>query len=223
VKVWKDLGLSVRDASGALVGLDDPRLADVWDSAAELDLPVLVHVADPRAFWQPVDRTNERFEELALHPEWSYAGRPVPSHAELVAALERVAARHRRTTFIAAHLASCAEDLAQVGRILDEHPNVCVDLSAREAELGRQPRAARAFLLRYADRVLWGADTLPFDPARYRTWFRLLESADEYFPYSPEPVPPQGRWAVSGLDLPPDVLAAVYAGNARRVIPALQR
>lgn len=221
IKVWKDLGLSVRDGKGALVQLDDARLADVWDAAGELALPVLVHTADPVAYWQPVDRHNERLEELTLHPDWQYARRAVPSHGELVGAFERIAAAHRRTTFIGAHLASCATDLAGVARILDEHPNVMVDLAAREAEVGRRPRAAAALVARYADRVLWGTDAFPFDPVRYRTWFRLLETADEYFPYSADPVPPQGRWAVSGLALAEEALAAVYAGNARRVIPAL--
>ncbi|MGY1716362.1 amidohydrolase family protein [Geodermatophilus sp. SYSU D01106] len=223
IKVWKDLGMSVRDSAGTLVPVDDARLADVWDTAAELGLPVLVHTADPVAFWQPVDGRNERWEELVLHPDWHHGSRPVPAHGELVSQLERLVAAHRGTTFIAAHLASCAEDLGRVGRMLDAHPNLVVDLSARAAELGRQPRAARTLLTQYADRVLWGTDSFPFDAAEYRIWFRLLETADEHFPYSTAPVPPQGRWAVSGLDLPEDVLAQVYAGNARRIIPALRR
>jgi predicted TIM-barrel fold metal-dependent hydrolase len=223
VKVWKDLGLSVRDGTGQLVQVDDLRLSDIWDTAGRLGLPVLVHTADPVAFWAPLDRHNERFEELAIHPEWHHGGRDVPGHGALITALERLLAAHRSTTFIGAHLASCAEDLPRVDRILAAHPNLVVDVSAREAELGRQPRAARAFILEHQDRVLWGTDAFPFEAARYRTWFRVLESADEYFPYSTAEVPPQGRWAVSGLALPPQALAAVYAGNARRVIPALAR
>ena len=221
IKVWKDLGLTVQDADGRLVQLDDDRLSDVWDAAGELGLPVLVHAADPIAFWAPVDRHNERFEELASHPDWHHGSRAVPSHDQLVSSLTRLAAAHPRTTVIAAHLASCAEDLPRVARMLADHPNIVVDLSAREAELGRQPRAARAFVTAHADRVLWGTDAFPVEPARYRTWFRLLESADEYFPYSTAAVPPQGRWTISGLDLPPETLAGVYADNARRVIPAL--
>ena len=222
VKVWKDLGLAVRDPDGRLVQLDDPRLSEVWDAAGELALPVLVHTADPLAFWQPLDRHNERFEELAAHPDWHHGAKEVPAHGELVSALTRTAGAHPGTTFIAAHLASCAEDLGRVGAILDAHPNVVVDLSAREAELGRQPRAARAFLVEHADRVLWGTDAFPFEPERYRMWFRLLQSADEHFPYSTTEPPPQGRWAVSGLDVPAETLRAVYAGNARRLIPALR-
>lgn len=223
IKVWKDLGLSVRDGDGRLVQLDDERLHDVWEAAAELDLPVLVHAADPVAFWAPVDRHNERFEELVTHPDWQHGYQDVPGHAELVSSLTRMAAAHPRTTIIAAHVASCAEDLGLVSRILDDHPNIVVDLSAREAELGRQPRAARAFVTRHADRVLWGTDAFHCEPARYRMWFRMLESADEYFSYSDVPVPPQGRWTISGLELPIETLTAVYAGNARRVIPAVDR
>lgn len=221
IKVWKDLGLSVRDGDGRLVAVDDSRLADVWELAGELGLPVLIHTADPMAFWQPADRHNERLEELLEHPDWHHGSRAVPSHEALVGALGRLVAAHPRTTFVAAHLASCAEDLGRVAGMLAAHPNLVVDLSAREAEIGRQPRAARAFIEAHPDRVLWGTDAFPFDPARYRTWFRLLETEDEHFPYASAPVPPQGRWAVSGLGLPADVLAAVYAGNARRLVPAL--
>lgn len=222
IKVWKDLGLTARDAAGDLVRPDDPRLSDVWDTAAELGLPVLIHTADPVAFWRPVDRHNERFEELVRHPEWQYGGRDVPSHPELLGALEGLLAAHRATTFIGAHVASSAEDLAHAAGLLSRHPNLVVDLSAREAELGRQPRAARAFVEEHADRVLWGTDAFPFTAAQYRTWFRLLETADEHFPYGQGEAPLSGRWSVSGLDLAETVLRAVYADNARRIVPALR-
>ncbi|MGH3565073.1 MAG: amidohydrolase family protein [Pseudonocardia sp.] len=222
IKVWKDLGLKVRDASKHLVQPDDPRLGDVWELAAELNLPVLIHTADPAAFWTPLDRHNERFEELARHPEWHHGSRAVPSHQELLRSLERLLAAHRDTTFIGAHVASSAHNLERVAQLLADHPNFVVDLAACEAELGRQPRAAIALLVAHADRVLWGTDSVPFEAERYRTWFRLLESADECFPYSPGPTPEQGRWTISGLDLPAPVLTALYADNARRLIPALR-
>ena len=135
--------------------------------------------------------------------------------------LEHVVADHPSTTFIGAHVVSHAEDLARAGRLLQTYPNLYVDLAARESELGRQPRAARAFIVGHADRVLFGTDCFPFDPRTYRTWFRLLETADEHFSYSAVDPPQRGRWAVSGLDLDTDTLAAIYADNARRVIPAL--
>ena len=171
------------------------------------------------AFWEPVDRRNERFEELTRYPEWHHAGGP--PHGELIDSLERLVARHPRTTFIAAHLASLAEDLDRVATLLDRYPNLYVDTSAREAELGRQPRAARGLLTRYPERILWGTDSFPIRVPQYQAWFRLLESADEYFPYAGEAIPDQGRWAVYGLDLDEPVLEALYAGNARRIVPGL--
>lgn len=222
VKVWKDLGLVVCDGAGRLLLPDDPRVSDVWAAAGELGLPVLIHVADPPAFFAPLDRHNERLEELLRHPEWSWYGKQVPSHARLLGALEAVLSAHPATRFIAAHVASSPDDLGAVSRLLDEHPNLAVDLSAREGELARQPRAARAFLERHADRALWGTDFLPLEAERTRIWYRILETEDEYFPYSPDPVPPQGRWAAYGLGLPADVLARVYSANARSWIPALR-
>lgn len=221
LKVWKDLGLLVRDASGALVRPHDPRLADVFAAAGEAGLPVLVHIGDPPAFFRPVDRHNERLEELTLHPDWSWHGKGVPSHPELQSSFETLVAAHPGTTFIGAHVAGWAENLQWVGDVLDRNANLVVDTGARLAELGRQPRAAAALLARHPDRVLWGSDSFPFDADAVGRWFRVLESADEAFDYGPEP--DQGRWTVSGLDLDADQLAAVYAGNARRVIPALGR
>lgn len=221
IKVWKDLGLVVRDAAGRLVLPDDPRLADVWAAAGELGLPVLIHVADPPAFFAPPDRHNERLEEMLLHPEWIWHGKSVPSHGRLLEALESVLSAHRGTRFIAAHVANSPDDLGAVSRLLDENPNLAVDLAAREPELARQPRASRAFLERHADRVLWGTDVFPLDPDRVRIWYRILETEDEYFPYSPDAVPPQGRWSVYGLGLPAEVLTRLYSTNARSWIPAL--
>jgi predicted TIM-barrel fold metal-dependent hydrolase len=219
VKVWKDLGLTIDDPAGTRVLPDDARLSPVFAAAGELGLPVLIHTADPVAFWDPVDERNERYEELSLHPEWSFAGPGFPSFERLLEALEALVAGHPGTTFVAAH-AGYPENLAEVGRMLDAYPNLTIDLSARMAELGRQPRAARALVVGHPDRVLFGTDEFPPDEQVYRRWFRFLETDDEHFPYSedPERPPPQGRWAVSALDLPRDVLEQVYRGNARRVL-----
>ncbi len=221
IKVWKDLGLSVRDARQQLVLPDDPRLTAVWDEAGALGLPVLMHTADPIAFWSPADRHNERFEELAQHRDWRFGGSTFPSYERLTDAFEHTVAAHPSTTFIGAHVASQSENLSRVARLLADYPNLFVDLAARESELGRQPRAARAFLVEHRDRVLFGTDCFPVDPATYRIWFRLLESADEYFSYSVKDPPERGRWSIYGLDLDPATLRAIYADNARRLIPAL--
>jgi hypothetical protein len=221
LKVWKDLGLTVRDPSGRLLLPDDPRFDDLWTAAGELDLPVLVHVGDPVAFFRPADATNERLEELVQHPANSRADLGVPALDRLLAALEAMVAAHPATRFIAAHVGCHAEDLAAVGAQLDRYPNLTIDLAGRLPELGRQPRAARRLIVEHPDRVLFGSDNFPVRAVDYKIWFRFLETEDEHFPYSAAPAPPFGRWAVSGLDLPVEILEALYAGNARAMIPAL--
>ena len=208
LKVWKDLGLHVRDELGDLVMPGDPRLSDVWDIAGELGIPVLIHTGDPAAFFDPLDERNERLEELLEHPDWWFGDRErSPSFERLLDAFEGLVAAHPRTAF--------------VGRMLDAYPNLSVDIAARIAELGRQPRAARALIERHAGRVLLGTDEVPPTAEAYATHFRFLETEDEHFPYSCEEVPPQGRWAISGLGLSGEVLEAVCSGNARRVFPVL--
>lgn len=214
LKVKKELGLRVRDKSGALVKVDDPRLDPMWAACGRLGIPVAIHVSDPDAFFLPVDATNERWEELGEQPDWSFFGPEFPSKAEILEARNRVFARHPETTFIALHVANHPEDLDDVSRVLDRYPNVVVETGAREAELGRQPRRAREFFLRYADRILFGTDAAPQE-AMYRNYFRWLETADEYFEYWGWPG--QGRWRIYGLDLPREVLERVYSKNAERV------
>jgi predicted TIM-barrel fold metal-dependent hydrolase len=215
IKFWKDLGLSVRDASGELVRIDDERLAPIFDKAAELGIPVMFHTADPDAFFLPVDAHNERYEELAAHPDWSFCGARY-SKSELLDQRDRVIARHPGTTFVAAHVAESGENLARAAQLLDRCPNAFLDISARAAELGRQPYSARAFFLRYADRIVFGTDLLP-EPSMYRLYFRFLETADEYFEY-PSHASRQGRWNICGLYLPDDVLRRVYRENALRLL-----
>ncbi|WP_121434608.1 amidohydrolase family protein [Actinomadura pelletieri] len=223
LKVWKDLGLEVRDGRGDLVLPDDPRLAALWDTAGELDLPVWIHTADPRAFFDPVDEHNELLEILLAHPEWSFARPGLPSFERLMDALEAVVAAHPRTTFVAVHGGGNAEDLGWVGRMLDTYPNLHIDIAARLNQLGRQPRATRALIMRHPDRVLFGTDEIPHTGAAYPLHFRFMETDDECFPYSPEEPPPMGRWVISGVHLPDDVLRLVYAGNAGRLLPGLAR
>jgi predicted TIM-barrel fold metal-dependent hydrolase len=215
LKIWKDLGTKVRDSDGSLLRIDEDRLDPLYEKAAELDVPIMYHIADPDAFFQPIDASNERYEELAAHPEWSYYG----SHygkEELLAQRDRVIARHPKTTFVGAHVAEHPEDLAYVTRLLEENPNLHVDIGARCAELGRQPYTAREFFLKFADRILFGTDLIP-EVNMYRLHYRFLETRDEYFAY-PSHASRQGRWNIYGLDLPDDVLRKVYRQNAIRLL-----
>jgi predicted TIM-barrel fold metal-dependent hydrolase len=220
IKFWKDLGLSVRDASGRLLRIDDERLAPLFDKAAELDIVVMFHTADPDAFFAPIDRYNERYEELAAHPEWSFYGSGV-SKASLLEQRDRVIARHPKTTFVGAHLAENSEDLGYVAQLLDRCPNLYIDMSARTAELGRQPYTAREFILKYKSRIIFGTDLLP-DVDMYRLHYRFLETADEYFEY-PSHASRQGRWNVYGLFLPEDALEKLYRANALKLLRASVR
>jgi predicted TIM-barrel fold metal-dependent hydrolase len=219
VKVWKDLGLSVTDAQGARVLPDDRRLTEVFIAAGELGLPVLIHTADPIAFWAPLDRHNERIDELQEMPSWWFGGPQHPSFDRLMGALADVVRRAPGTTFIGAHVGCAAEDLDWVASLMDECPNFHVDLGGRLGELGRQPRRFARLVERHPDRVLFGTDAFPLDEASLLTYARFLETDDECFSYADGcEIPPQGRWDISGAALPPAHLEAVYAGNARRIL-----
>ena len=217
LKVWRDLGLAAT-ANGRKVLSDDPLLAPVWEAAGALGLPVLMHTGDPLAFFQPVNRFNERIQELRNHPGLSRAREGPTTFHRLLAAFEATVAAHPGTTFVGAHVAGYAENLAWVDALLSRYANLFVDISARAPELGRQPRAAAALIRRHADRVLFGADLIPIRAEQYGTYFRLLETDDEYFSYSTDGPPGHGRWNISGLGLEPAVLAQVYAANARRLL-----
>jgi predicted TIM-barrel fold metal-dependent hydrolase len=217
LKIWKGFGLQVKDQSGRLIKVHDARLSPIWETAGELGLPVLTHVADPVAFFDPVDGTNERWEEIGAHPDWAFTSPPFPPFMEIMNDFFNLVKRHVNTTFIGAHAGCYGENLGWVGKMLDACPNYCIDISARFGELGRQPYTARKFLIEYQDRILYGSDMGP-DLDVYRLNYRLLETDDEYFNYSPGDVPLQGRWHAYGLYLPDDVLQKVYSGNARRVL-----
>jgi predicted TIM-barrel fold metal-dependent hydrolase len=218
VKVLKTLGLYLREqvTSGPLVTIDDRRFDPMWEACGALGLPVAIHISDPVAFFEPVDRYNERYEELHRHPDWSFHGKDYPSDAALVAARDRVLARHPKTTFIGLHVGHSSENLGAAAAALDRFPNLHVEIAARIAELGRQPRAARRFFDTYQDRILFGTDGVR--EQLYPIYFRFLETEDEYFEYSPGPVPTQGRWRISGLGLPDQILKKVYSENADRLL-----
>ncbi len=214
LKIWKDLGLGIRDKTGNLLHIDDERLSPLFEKAAELAVPIMFHTADPDAFFHPIDRFNERYEELAAHPDWAFLNAEIPK-STLLAQRDRVFARFPKTQFICAHIAESGENLARVASMLEANPNVCVDMSARVAELGRQPYRAREFFLRFPDRILFGADLLP-DDTMYRLHYRFFETFDEYFDY-PSHASRQGRWQIYGVGLPRENLVQLYRSNAQRV------
>ena len=228
LKVLKTLGLYLREqgSGGKLVRIDDSRFDPMWDAAGALNMPVAIHISDPEAFFLPIDRFNERWEELHAHPGWSFHGGDFPSDRDLQEARRNVMRRHPRTSFVCLHVAN-AENLPYVSECMDSHPNMFVDIAARIGELGRQPRMARKFLEKYQDRVVFGTDASPassgtpqqiFSDALYEIYFRFLETEDEYFDYSPASIPPQGRWRISGLGLPEQVLRKLYWENAARLL-----
>lgn len=216
VKIWKNLGLHTRDTDGKRLAIDDPRLEPLWTKLGEVKLPILIHVADPQANFNPVDRHNERYEWLKSVPHWTY-GPEFPSPMTLLKQFEHVVQRHPEVTFILAHFGNLAERLADAGDMLERYPNLHMDLSARVQELGRQPNTAREFFIRYQDRLLFATDGNP-DESIYRPHFRFLETSDEYFDYPFWPTLNFGRWKIYGLHLPDEVLRKVYHDNAAKLL-----
>ena len=218
VKIWKNLGMMYRDANGKLIPLDDPRLDPIWEKIGELGIPVLIHTADPVAFWQPVDRFNERYEELTEGGSWfdSYANGDYPSFETLMKQRENLLRKHPNTIFIGAHMAELGHDLKRLGRMLDEFPNFYVDISDRAYELGRQPYTAREFFIQYQDRILFGIDLYP-ETHVYQDYYRFFQTEDEYFDY-PRYYYKHGRWKIYGLNLPDSVLQKVYYLNAVKIL-----
>ncbi len=214
LKIYKSLGFSAKDIDGNRLSVDDPRLDPVWKKAGELRIPVLIHTADPKSFWDPMDEHNERWLELATHPNRKRGeNSPVPFE-QLMEEQHRMFKRHPNTTFIAAHFGWYPNDLGRLAKLLDEMPNVMVEFGAVIAELGRQPRMAKQFFTEYQDRILFGKDS--WVPEEYATYFRVLETEDEYFPYHKKY---HAFWRMYGLGLPDSVLRKVYYKNALRIIP----
>lgn len=218
LKIFKNLGMFVEDSDGHRVPTDDPHLDPVWEKCAELGIPVLIHTGEPAPFFEAHDRFNERWLELKQFPNRARPADRFPPWEQIMNEQWNVFRRHPNTTFIAAHLAWLGGDLARLGRLLDELPNMHVEIGAVLAELGRQPRFARAWFMRYQDRVLFGKDA--WNPTEYHVYFRTLETADEYFDYYRRR---HAFWKLYGLDLPEEVLRKLYYENAVRIIPGLER
>ncbi len=215
-EISKSFGMSVRKADGTRLAIDDPALDPVWDACARLNIPVFIHTADPQEFYEPIDEQNERWLELSLFAERRYPADRFPRFEDLMAERDRLFARHPKTRFVAAHLAWRGNDLARLGGMLDAMPNVYTEVGAVLYDLGRQPRAARDFLVKYQDRVLFGKDA--FEPSEYPYYWRVFETRDEYFDYYRDY---HAFWKLYGLDLPDAVLKKLYYQNALRITPGL--
>jgi len=216
LKIGKSLGLRVHKTDGTRLQVDDPELDPIWQTCARHDVPVLIHTAEPMEFFEPIDFTNERWLELALFDDRRYPDGEFPRFDELLEERTRMFARHPKTKFIAAHFGYYGHDLARGAKALDELPNLNLDISAVLYEFGRQPRAARKFFIRYQDRLLFGKDS--WQPIEFPYYWRVLETADEYFDYYRDY---HASWKLYGLELPDEVLKKVYYQNAVRLTPGL--
>ncbi len=217
-EISKSLGLSIRKPDGSRLHIDDPELDPIWDACARLGIPVFIHTADPAEFFQPIDNTNERWLELSLFPDRRYPQDRYPSFEELMTERDNLFRKHPKTTFVAAHMGWQANDLGRLGRMLDAMPNVNTEVGAVLYDIGRQPRGAHDFFVKYQDRILFGKDS--FQPEEYPYYWRVFETADEYFDYYR---PYHAFWKLYGIDLPDSVLKKVYYANAERITKGLPR
>jgi uncharacterized protein len=215
-EISKSLGLSIKKRDGTRLKIDDPALDPIWDECARLGIPVFIHTADPQEFFQPVDYANERWLELELFPGRRYPNDRFPSFEELMTERDNMFRKHPKTTFVAAHMGWHANDLASLGAMLDAMPNVYTEVGAVLYDIGRQPRASHDFFIKYQDRILFGKDS--FQPGEYPYYFRVFETADEYFDYYR---PYHAFWKLYGIDLPDSVLKKVYYANALKITKAL--
>ncbi len=218
LKIYKDLGMDFIDSHGKRIAVDDGRLDPVWEKCGELKIPVIIHSADPMSFWEPEDRFNERWLELKTHPDRKRENKDPAPWSQIINEQHNLFRKHPHTIFIAAHLGWLGNNLAELGKLLDELPNVYTEIAAVIAELGRQPKAARQFFIKYQDRIMFGKDS--WVPEEYSTYFRVLETEDEYFPYHKKY---HAFWRMYGLGLPDEVLKKVYYKNAIRIIPHIDR
>ncbi len=213
LKIFKNLGMDSKDSSGKRISIDDPRLDPIWAVCGELSLPVLIHSADPRPFWQPIDSLNERWLELKLRPGRKREAEITAPWEQIIAEQHNIFRKHPGTTFINAHFGWFANNLGHLSQLMEEFPNMYVEFGAVIAELGRQPKKARAFFDRYQDRILFGKDA--YVPEEYYTYFRVLETGDEYFPYYKRY---HAFWRMYGLELSDEILRKIYYQNAARLL-----
>ncbi len=218
LKIYKSLGMNNRDSKGNRIAVDDPRIDPIWAKCGELNIPVLIHTADPKSFWDPMDANNERWLELKTHPRRQRSETDPAPWEQLIQEQHNVFKKHPKTKFINAHMGWYPNDLKKLSELLEAMPNMYVEIGAVIAELGRQPRTARDFMIKYQDRILFGKDS--WVPEEYETYFRVLETADEYFPYHKRY---HAFWRMYGLELPDEVLKKVYYKNALKLLPKVDK
>ncbi len=214
LKIYKTQGMDNKDSKGNRIKIDDPRIGPVWEKCGELGIPVLIHAADPKSFWDAHNNQNERWLELKLRSRRKRDANVTGSWETIIQEQHTIFRKHKNTKFINAHLGWYGNNLAKLAELMDEMPNMYTEIGAVIAELGRQPRNAKAFLTKYQDRVMFGKDS--WKPKEYYTYFRVLESNDEYFPYYKRY---HAFWKMYGLDLDDEVLKKLYYKNALKVIP----
>ena len=217
LKIYKSLGMSVRDNNGKRVSVDDSRIDPIWAKCGELGIPVLIHSADPKSFWDPYDKNNERWLEVKINPDRRHDKDPVKWET-IIEEQHRMFGKHPKTKFINAHLGWYGNDLKKLGELMDQYPNMYTEIGAVIAELGRQPKEAKTFLTKYQDRVLFGKDS--WVPSEYETYFRVLESEDEYFPYHKRY---HAFWKMYGIGLPDNVLKKIYYKNALTLLRGVDK
>jgi predicted TIM-barrel fold metal-dependent hydrolase len=218
-EIMKNFGLSIKKADGSRLKLDDPELDPVWEKAADLKIPVFIHVADPSEFFQPIDYHNERWLELALYPDRRYQDRSrFPDFETLMTERDNLFKKHPRTTWVIAHFGWHANDLARLGKMFDQMPNLYTEMGAVLYDIGRQPRSAHDFFVKYQDRILFGKDS--YQPDEYPYYWRVLETNDEYFDYYRDY---HAFWKMYGIGLPDQVLKKVYYQNAMRITPGMPK
>ncbi|GEO02945.1 hypothetical protein AAE02nite_06090 [Adhaeribacter aerolatus] len=216
LKIFKNLGLTLTDKNGKRIATDDPRLDLIWAKCGQLGIPVLIHTGEPKQFFDPQDKNNERWLELKQYPSRARPTDKYPGWEQVMAEQHRMFKKHPKTKFINAHLGWLGGDLTRLGKLMDEMPNMYTEIGAVLAELGRQPRYAREFFIKYQDRIMFGKDS--WEPTEYHTYFRVLETKDEYFDYYRKR---HAFWKMYGLDLPDEVLRKLYYKNALKVIPGI--
>lgn len=218
LKIFKELGLTEKDIKGARIAVDDPRLDAVWQACGEMGIPVLIHSAAPKSFWDPLDNRNERLLEMTWYKDRVYTADKFAPWEQIIAEQHRMFKKHSKTTFINAHFGWMGNDLQALTQLMNDIPNMYIEFGAVIAELGRQPRAARSFFETFQDRILFGKDS--WVPDEYTTYFRVLETADEYFPYHKKY---HAFWAMYGMNLPDSILKKIYYKNALKLIKGIDK